>query len=161
VPALLADRLRGFDLASLYAHLLAMQADFSNEFDFCDFLAIAFVRLDFENVLECFWKDASGNVFTRRFSDHVGHFPIFRHKVKNDFHGSIFKVYGFRGTEPCFNITRPAEGPACDGDGKAKQGHKGKGKEKFGGFQITPLSIMQSACKLSNLASCFAVIAPP
>jgi hypothetical protein len=26
---------------------------------------------------------------------------------------------------------------------------------------MTPLSIMQSACKPSNLASCFAVIAPP
>jgi hypothetical protein len=32
VPALLADRSRGFDLASLYAHLLAMQADFSTIF---------------------------------------------------------------------------------------------------------------------------------
>jgi hypothetical protein len=28
VPALLADRSRGFDLDSLYARLLAMQADF-------------------------------------------------------------------------------------------------------------------------------------
>jgi hypothetical protein len=27
VPALLADRRSGFDLASLYAHLLAIQAD--------------------------------------------------------------------------------------------------------------------------------------
>jgi hypothetical protein len=32
VPALLADRSRGFDLASLYARLLAMQAVFSTIF---------------------------------------------------------------------------------------------------------------------------------
>jgi hypothetical protein len=60
-----------------------------------------------------------------------------------------------------FDIRRPAECPACDGNGKGKQCHKGKGKEKVGGFQITPLSIMKSACKPSNLASCFAVITPP
>jgi len=60
-----------------------------------------------------------------------------------------------------FNVRRPAKFPACDGNGKGKAKHKGKGKEKVGCFQITPLSIMQSACKLSNLASCFAVIAPP
>jgi hypothetical protein len=107
-----------------------MQADFSNEFDFCDFLAIAFVRLDFENVLECFWKDASGDVFTRRFSDHVGHFAIFWHKVKNDFHDSIFKVHGFTCADAHFDITRPAKYAACDGDGKAQQGKQGKGKEQ-------------------------------
>jgi hypothetical protein len=106
-----------------------MQADFSNEFDFRDFLAIAFVRLNFENVLECFWKDASGNVLTSRFSDHVGHFAIFWHKVKNDFHDSIFKVYGFACTDSHFDIRRPAEGSACDGNGKAQQGKQGKGKE--------------------------------
>ena len=74
-------------------------------------------------------------------------------------HGS--KVQRLTCTDSHFDVTRPAEFPACDGDGKAKQGEQGKGKEKVGCFQITPLSIMQSACKLSNLASCFAVIAPP
>jgi hypothetical protein len=68
---------------------------------------------------------------------------------------------GLTGAEPCFDVTRAAKCAACDGNGKGKQGHKGKGKEKVGGFQITPLSIMQSACNPSNLASCFAVIAPP
>jgi hypothetical protein len=28
-----------------------------------------------------------------------------------------------------FNVTRPAERSACDGDGKGKAKHKGKGKE--------------------------------
>jgi hypothetical protein len=60
-----------------------------------------------------------------------------------------------------FQVTRSAKGSACDGDGQAKQGNKGKGEKNVGYFQMTPLSIMQSACKPSNLASCFAVIAPP
>jgi hypothetical protein len=71
------------------------------------------------------------------------------------------KVHGFTGAEPCFDVTRPAKFPACDSNGNAKQGKQGEAKEKVGGFQITPLSIMQSACNPSNLASCFAVIAPP
>jgi len=64
-------------------------------------------------------------------------------------------------THAHFDVTRAAEAPACDGNGKAKQGKQDKGMGNVGCFQITPLSIMQSACKLSNLASCFAVIAPP
>jgi hypothetical protein len=107
-----------------------MQADFSNEFDFCDFLAIAFVRLNFENVLEFFGENASRDVLTSRISDHVGNFAIFWHKVKNDFHDSIFKVYGFTCTDSHFDVRRPAKRAACDGNGKGKQGHKGKGKEK-------------------------------
>ena len=75
------------------------------------------------------------------------------------FHGS--KVHGFTCTHARFDVTRPAECAACHGNGNAKAKHQGNGKEKVKGFQITPLSIMQSACKPSNLASCFAVIAPP
>jgi hypothetical protein len=41
------------------------------------------------------------------------------------------KVQRLTGTEPCFDVTRVAEAPACDGDGKAKQCHKGNGKEGF------------------------------
>jgi hypothetical protein len=67
----------------------------------------------------------------------------------------------FTGADSHLNIRRAAEGSACDGDGQAKQGNKGKGEKNVGYFQMTPLSIMQSACKPSNLASCFAVIAPP
>jgi hypothetical protein len=41
----------------------------------------------------------------------------------------FLELHWLTGTESCFDITRAAEFPACDGDGKAKQGHKGKGKE--------------------------------
>jgi hypothetical protein len=131
-----------------------MQADFSNEFDFCDFLAIAFVRLNFKNVLEFFGENAGRYVFTGRFSDHVGHFAIFWHKVKNDFHGSRFKVQGFTGAHARFDVTGPAEGSACDGNGKAQQGKQGKGKEKVADH-ATPLSMYRlvDALKcLSNMA---------
>jgi hypothetical protein len=63
-----------------------MQADFLNEFDFRYFLTIVFEAFNFKNVLEFLGENASGNVFTSRLSDHVGHFPIFWHKVKNVFH---------------------------------------------------------------------------
>jgi hypothetical protein len=43
--------------------------------------------------------------------------------------GSIFKVQRLTCTHSHFKVTRPAECTACDGDGKGKQGHKGKGKE--------------------------------
>jgi hypothetical protein len=71
------------------------------------------------------------------------------------------KAHGFTCADAHIDVTRAAKRAACDGDGNAKQSHKGKGKGKVGGFQISPLSIMQSACNSSNLASCFAVIAPP
>jgi hypothetical protein len=45
------------------------------------------------------------------------------------FYGSRFKVQWFTCTEPRFDVTRPAEAPACDGNGKAKAKHKGKGEE--------------------------------
>jgi hypothetical protein len=44
--------------------------------------------------------------------------------------GSRFKVQRFGGSHAHFEVTRPAEGSACDGDGKGKQGKQGKGKEK-------------------------------
>jgi hypothetical protein len=103
---------------------------FSNEFDFRYFLAIVFEAFNFENVLEFFGENASRDVLTRRFSDHVGHFAIFWHKVKNDFHGSIFKVQRFTCADSHLNIRRAAECAACDGDGKAQQGKQGKGKEQ-------------------------------
>jgi hypothetical protein len=106
-----------------------MQASFSNEFDFCDFLAIMFKAFNFKNALEFFGENASRDVLTRSLSDHVGHFPIFWHKVKNVFHGSIFKVHWFTGTHAHFKVTRPAECAARDGDAKAKQGKQGNGKE--------------------------------
>jgi hypothetical protein len=42
-----------------------------------------------------------------------------------------FKVQGSRFTcaDSHFDVRRPAECAACHGNGKAKQGHKGKGKE--------------------------------
>jgi DnaJ-class molecular chaperone len=43
--------------------------------------------------------------------------------------GSRFKVQRFGGSHAHFDVTRPAKCPACDGDGNAKQGHKGNGKE--------------------------------
>jgi hypothetical protein len=43
--------------------------------------------------------------------------------------GSRFKVQRFGGSHAHFDVTRPAKGPACDCNGKDKQGHKGKGKE--------------------------------
>jgi hypothetical protein len=48
-----------------------MQADFSNEFDFRDFLAIVFEAFNFKNVLEFFGENASRDVLTSRLSDHV------------------------------------------------------------------------------------------
>jgi hypothetical protein len=108
-----------------------MQAGFSNEFDFCDFLAIAFVRLNFENVIEFFGENASRDVLTSRFSDHVGHFAIFWHKVKNDFHDSIFKVQRLTSADSHFDIRRPAEGSACHCNGNGKQGKQGEAKEGF------------------------------
>jgi hypothetical protein len=107
-----------------------MQADFSNEFDFRDFLAIVFEAFNFKNVLEFFGKNASRDVLTSRLSDHVWHFPIFWHKVKNDFHDSIFKVQRLTCADSHFDVTRAAEGSACDGNGNAKQGKQGKGKEE-------------------------------
>jgi hypothetical protein len=107
-----------------------MQAVFSNEFDFCDFLAIVLEAFNFKNVLEFFGENASRDVLTRSLSDHVGHFPIFWHEVKNVFHGSRFKVQRLTGAEPCFDVTRAAKRAACNGNGKAQQGHQGKGKEK-------------------------------
>jgi hypothetical protein len=107
-----------------------MQADFSNEFDFCDFLPIVFEAFNFENVFEFFGKNAGRHVFASRISDHVGHFPIFWHEVKNVFHGSRFKVQRFTSAEPHFQVTRVAKHAACHGYGKAQQGHKGKGKAK-------------------------------
>jgi hypothetical protein len=77
----------------------------------------------------------------------------------------VFELFlageGLTGADSHFDVTRAAECAACDSNSKAKQGKQGDEKEKVGCFQITPPSIMQSACKLSNLASCFAVIAPP
>jgi hypothetical protein len=46
---------------------------------------------------------------------------------------------GLTGTDSHLNITSPAECAACDGDGNAKQCHKGKGKEKVTGH-AAPLS---------------------
>jgi hypothetical protein len=108
----------------------AMQAYFSNEFYFCDFLAIMFKAFNFKNVIEFFGENASRDVLTRSLSDHVGHSPIFWHEVKNVFHKSIFKVQRFTCTHAHFDITGTAKRAACDGNGEAKQCHKGKGKEK-------------------------------
>jgi hypothetical protein len=108
-----------------------MQAGFSNEFDFRYFLAIVFEAFNFKNVLEFFGENASRDVLTSSLSDHVGHFPIFWHEVKNVFHGSIFKVQRFRCTHARLDVTRAAEGSACHGNGNAKQCHKGNGEEYF------------------------------
>jgi hypothetical protein len=39
-------------------------------------------------------------------------------------------VQGLTGADSHLEVTRPAECAACDGNGNAKQGNKGKGKEK-------------------------------
>jgi hypothetical protein len=52
-------------------------------------------------------------------------------------HGS--KVHGFGGSHAQFDVRRPSKFSACDGNGKAKQCHKGKGKEGFTDH-ATPLS---------------------
>jgi hypothetical protein len=44
--------------------------------------------------------------------------------------GSRFKVHWLTGSHAHFQVTRPAERAACDGDGKAKQGKQGEEKEK-------------------------------
>ena len=46
---------------------------------------------------------------------------------------------GLTGAEPCFDVTRAAKCAARNGDGKAKQGKQGKGKEGFADH-ATPLS---------------------
>jgi hypothetical protein len=43
--------------------------------------------------------------------------------------GSRFKVERLTGTHARFDVTRAAKHAACDGNGKAQQGHKGNGKE--------------------------------
>ena len=99
-----------------------MQADFLNEFDFCDFLAVALVRFDRKNVLKFFRENSRCDVFTRRVSDHVGHFAVVGHKVKNDFHG--FLGLGFERLRvhlEHLKITRAAKASACDSYGQAKQ----------------------------------------
>jgi hypothetical protein len=43
--------------------------------------------------------------------------------------GSRFKVYGFTCADSHLNIRQAAKFPACHGNGQAKQGKQGKGKE--------------------------------
>jgi len=52
---------------------------------------------------------------------------------------SRFKVQGLTGAHAHFDVTRAAKHAACDGNGKAKQGKQGKGKEGFADH-ATPLS---------------------
>jgi hypothetical protein len=41
----------------------------------------------------------------------------------------FLEAHGLTGTHAHFQVRRPAECTACDGDGQADQCHKGKGKE--------------------------------
>jgi hypothetical protein len=68
--------------------------------------------------------------------------------------GSRFKVQRFGGSHAHFEVTRPAEGSACDGDGKAKQGKQGEEKGKVAQGHATPLS-MASSLRLALVACDF------
>jgi hypothetical protein len=45
----------------------------------------------------------------------------------------------FGGSHAHFDVTRAAKHAACDGNGKGKQCHKGKGKENVKGFHTLPV----------------------
>jgi hypothetical protein len=65
--------------------------------------------------------------------------------------GSRFKVQRFTCTESCFDVTRAAKGSACDGDGNAKQGKQGKGKEKVGGFHASAFPCSAMNARIASL----------
>jgi hypothetical protein len=44
----------------------------------------------------------------------------------------MFNVQRLTGADSHLEVTRPAKGSACDGNGKAKQGKQGEEKEKVG-----------------------------
>jgi hypothetical protein len=60
---------------------------------------------------------------------------------------------GFTCTDAHFQVTRAAEAPACEGNGKGKAKHKGNGKECFADH-ATPLS-MASSLRIARVACAF------
>jgi hypothetical protein len=101
-----------------------MQADFSEFFaqDFLNFVLAFAIKQSGNDSLVLqgnIWLDAVHFAKVCKFN--FGHVFVF--------YDSIFKVHGFTCADAHFDVTRAAKFPACDGNGKAKQCHKGKAKE--------------------------------
>jgi hypothetical protein len=111
-----------------------MQADFSTIFGGLEPLGkhdlARFVLNPNASVRSMFFDPLDGIGFAVKF--HALKLPIGEAPCRViffAFHGS--KVQRFTCTHAHFDVRRPAKCTACDGDGKGKQCHKGKGKEGF------------------------------